>query len=165
VTLGEFALEEEHFKYHRDVELDQLRGFLVDVGLEGNLLEAVVSQIGRNDASLMKMMQAFEFGAGNEVMSRNPLVAMVTSGRLFLIGSIPTVLPFFWADTAMQGLWTAGVLVALVLFLVGAYKSRSTKGNWVAEGVENLCFGVGGTAVSYAVGMLFEHISGDELGY
>jgi len=96
VNRGEFALEEEHFKYHRDVEIEQLRGFLQGVGLEGNLLEAVVSQVGGNDKALMKMMQAFEFSAGNDETERNPLLAMYTSGRLFIMGSIPAVIPFFW---------------------------------------------------------------------
>lgn len=98
VNRGEFALEEEHFKYHRDVEIEQLRGFLQGVGLEGNLLEAVVSQVGGNDKALMKMMQAFEFSAGNDETERNPLLAMYTSGRLFIMGSIPAVIPFFWVS-------------------------------------------------------------------
>jgi len=163
VNLGEYALEREHFKYHRDRELDQLRGFLLGVGLEGNLLEACVSQIGRSDAALMKMMQAFEFGGANESIERNPLTAMFTSGKLFLIGCVPTVLPFFWAPTAWDGLWCAGLCVGLMLFAVGAYKSRSTKGVWWYEGLENLLFGVVGAAVSFAVGRVFELLFGVDL--
>jgi VIT1/CCC1 family predicted Fe2+/Mn2+ transporter len=128
VNRGEFLLEAEHFKYHRDVELVQLRGFLEGVGLEGNLLEAVVAQVGRDDDSLMKMMQAFEFGVGAEEMERSPLIAMWTSGRLFAMGSLPTVIPFFAVQTPFQGLLVSAILVGLTLFFVGAYKTRTTKG-------------------------------------
>ncbi len=160
VNQGEFALEQEHFKYHRDVELKQLRGFLRSVGLEGDLLRAVVAQVGRDDTSLMKMMQAFEFGAGNDEIERNPLVAMYTSGRLFFLGSIPTVIPFFFTHSAFEGLWIAAIAVGMMLFSVGAYKSRSTKGVWWKEGMENFLFGVAGTGVSYGVGLAFQKVSG-----
>lgn len=128
VNIGEFELEAEHFKYHRDVELEQLRGFLTGVGLTGNLLEAVVAQVGRDDSHLMAMMAAFEFGASDETLERNPLWAMWTSGRLFFMGALPTVIPFFFVHDPFQGLWIAGLLVAIALFVVGVYKSRTTMG-------------------------------------
>ena len=148
--------------YHRDVELEQLRGFLTDVGLEGNLLEAVVAQVGRNDESLMKMMQAFEFGAGNDEIERNPLMAMWTSGRLFFMGSLPTVIPFFFVSSSLEGLWIAALIVSLLLFGVGAYKTRSTKGSPWMEGGENLMFGAIGTGISFAVGIAFQKANGGE---
>jgi VIT1/CCC1 family predicted Fe2+/Mn2+ transporter len=122
------SFQAEHFKYHRDVELEQLRGFLQGVGLEGNLLEAVVAQVGRDDSHLMKIMMAFEFGAAGETAERNPLLAMWTSGRLFIMGALPTVIPFFIVTDPFQGLWIAGILVAVALFVVGVYKSRTTMG-------------------------------------
>jgi len=106
------------------------------------------------------MMQAFEFGAGNEEIERNPLVAMWTTGRLFLLGSAPTVMPFLCTSDPFAGLWLAGVLVAWMLFAVGAYKSRMTKGVWWQEGAENFLFGVAGTGVSYGVGIAFQMTSG-----
>lgn len=160
VNDGEFRLEEEHFKYHRDVELQQLRGFLEGVGLEGNLLEAVVAQVGRNDGSLMKMMQAFEFGAGADDLERSPLMAMWTSGRLFLMGALPTVLPFFFVSTPYEGLWIASILVGAALFFVGAYKTRTTQGNMWKEGFENFIFGVVGAGIAFGVGIAFNRASG-----
>lgn len=163
VNLGEFALEAEHFKYHRDVELEQLRGFLQSVGLEGNLLEAVVAQVGRDDDALLKMMMAFEFGASGETADRNPLMAMWTSGRLFIMGALPTVIPFFAVSDPFMGLWIAAMLVGVALFVVGVYKSRTTMGNPWLEGLENLSFGVIGTGISYAVGVIFQEASGGSL--
>jgi len=161
VNQGEFELEKEHFRFHRDVELEQLRGFLRSVGLEGALLEAVVSQVGRNDEWLMKMMQAFEFGGSNEEIERNPLMAMWTSGRLFMIGALPSVVPFFFVNDALMGLWISGILVAASLFFVGAYKTRTTRGNMWYEGGENFLFGLIGTGVSFGVGIAFQKASGN----
>ena len=138
VNNGEMRLEGEHFKYHRDVELQQLRQFLLSISLDGPLLEAVVSEVGRDDDSLMRMMMAFEFGVHADELERNPLKAMFMSGRLFLIGSLPTVLPFFIVTlNAHVALAIAGALVGMTLFVVGAYKCRDNERGvvegWIGE--------------------------------
>ena len=160
VNEGEMRLETEHFKYHRDVELQQLRQFLESVTLSGPLLEAVVSEVGRNDESLMKMMMAFEFGVHAEELERNPWKAMFMSGRLFLIGALPTVIPFFFSISSTVALGIAAALVGTALFVVGAYKTRVTKGNWWKDGLENLILGAIATGISYAVGVAFDKASG-----
>ena len=156
VADGEMRLENEHFKYHRDVEIEQLRQFLTSVNLSGNLLEAVVSEVGRSDEGLMKMMQAFEFG-GEEELERNPLKAMWMSGRLFFLGSLPTLVPFFIPQLSVgAATGIAAGLVGMTLFVVGAYKTRTTKGNWLVDGCENLALGAVAAGISYAVGVAFE---------
>ena len=156
VADGEMRLESEHFKYHRDVEIEQLRQFLTSVNLSGNLLEAVVSEVGRSDEGLMKMMQAFEFG-GEEELERNPFKAMWMSGRLFFLGSLPTVIPFFIPQLSSgAALGIAAGLVGVALFIAGAYKTRTTRGNWVMDGMENLALGGFAAGVSYAVGVAFD---------
>jgi VIT1/CCC1 family predicted Fe2+/Mn2+ transporter len=161
VNDGEMRLESEHFKYHRDVELLQLRQFLQSVSLSGPLLEAVVAEVGRSDESLMKMMMAFEFGVHAEELERNPWKAMFMSGRLFLIGSLPTIAPFCATTLSPHiALAIAAGLVGTSLFVVGAYKTRTTKGNWLIDGLENLGLGAIATGVSYAVGVAFSHASG-----
>ena len=158
VNEGEKRLESEHFKYHRDVELEQLRQFLTSVNLSGNLLEAVVSEVGRSDDGLMRMMQAFEFG-GEEELERNPLRAMWMSGRLFFLGSLPTVIPFFFSISTGKAVAISAALVGVCLFVVGAYKTRTTRGNWLLDGMENLALGAAGAGIAYAVGVAFDKAS------
>jgi VIT1/CCC1 family predicted Fe2+/Mn2+ transporter len=158
VNEGEKRLENEHFKYHRDVELEQLRQFLSSVNLSGNLLEAVVSEVGRSDDGLMRMMQAFEFG-GEEELERNPLRAMWMSGRLFFLGSLPTVIPFFFSISPGTAVAIAAALVGVSLFIVGAYKTRTTRGNWLLDGLENLALGAVGAGIAYGVGVAFDKAS------
>ena len=161
VNDGEMRLETEHFKYHRDVELLQLRQFLESVTLSGPLLDAVVSEVGRSDESLMRMMMAFEFGVHAEELERNPWKAMFMSGRLFLIGALPTIVPFIATSlNPHTALAIAAALVGTALFVVGAYKTRTTKGNWWKDGLENLVLGAIATGISYAVGVIFSKASG-----
>jgi VIT1/CCC1 family predicted Fe2+/Mn2+ transporter len=157
VSASELELELEHFAYHRDIEIEQLRNFFQGINLKGDLLEAVVSEISRNEDSMLKCMKAFEFGIQDD-QERNPLIAMAMSGRLFLIGSLPSLLPFFFVHDAHIGLAIATVLVGIALFGVGAYKTKTTRGNPWLEGGENFIFGILAGGISYLVGFAFDSL-------
>ena len=91
----EMALEEEHFTYHRQREVDELEELLADLGLHGEVLKAATAQLAENDESMLKVMMALEFGA-LEKERRSPWKAMIASGALFLVGALPSVVPFFF---------------------------------------------------------------------
>lgn len=155
VVVGEVALEQEHFKYHRDKEVDELRGFLSGIGLDGPLLEAAVRKVGGSDESLMTVMTKFEFGGeANEELGRSPITSMLMSGRLFLIGSLPSVLPFV-QNNATLGLILALVFSSLGLIFVGAYKTRTTGGNPYRSAAENFGLGAVGAGISFVIGLLY----------
>lgn len=151
---GELNLEKEHFKYHRDIEISQVRDFMSRVGLRDNLLEAVVAEISRSDENLFRCMEIFEFGQAESV-ERHPVKAMFMSGRLFFLGSIPTIIPFIFVKDDTLGLILAAVLVLLSLFAVGAYKTRTTRGVWWKDGLENFLFGGFAGGISYIIGYAF----------
>jgi VIT1/CCC1 family predicted Fe2+/Mn2+ transporter len=160
VTKGDLYLEREHFVHHRDVELKQLRTFWSAMSVDGELLEAIVAEVGRSDDALMQMMKAFEFGiSSEETMHRHPIAAMAMSGRLFFIGSLPTIVPFMFTNDIHVGMIGAIILVLVTLFCVGAYKTRTTHGNPIYSGLENLLFGTIGAVCSYSVGIFIAYVS------
>ena len=83
---GEMELEREHFKYHRDRELDELREWFGEMGLGPDDVERVVVALDQDDEALMRVMMALEFGVV-ESERRNPVLAMLSSGALFLVGA------------------------------------------------------------------------------
>jgi VIT1/CCC1 family predicted Fe2+/Mn2+ transporter len=159
VLARELMLERDHIRHHREMEVDQLRGMLSELAIEGDDLEAAVAIFARDDERLLNSMKVMEFGMVDSE-ERSPLAAMVVSGLTFLAGSLPSVLPFAFVDSTGSGLAIAGVLTAIGLFAVGATKSVVTKTNAVAAGFENLGIaGVGGV-LAYWVGWLFERAVG-----
>lgn len=155
VVEGETNLEREHFKYHRDREIQQLRGYLMSVGLEGPLLEACVRKIGSNDETLMTVMTRFEFGAeASEELERSPLRAMIMSGRLFFIGAMPSTLPFILNDPNIA-VALACVFASLCLIGVGVYKTRTTGGSPYRGAMENFACGAIGGTFAFLIGLAF----------
>ena len=149
---AELDLERAHIRDHRQRELDQLRGMFADMGIGPSDLDDVVAAFDRSDRALLNAMKALEFGAV-ESERRSPYRAMLFSGTLFILGSLPSVLPFAFTDPYTGLIW-AGAGTALGLFAVGVAKSRVTRGNPFTSGIENMAIaGIGGL-VAYLVGDL-----------
>ena len=81
-----------------------MREYLSNIGVTPAAIEAVVASAADDEDVLMELMKAFEFGVIDDGR-RNPVVAMVMSGLLFLAGSLPSVLPFAFMNDP-DGPWS-----------------------------------------------------------
>lgn len=155
VLNAEIALERTHIRKFKDVELGQLRDFFTDMGVEPDKLDGVMAAFNDNDEAILGAMAALEFGAV-ESERRSPYKAMAASGALFLLGSLPSVLPFVFAASTTVALAWATVLSLLGLFVVGVVKARVARTSWVRSGLENLVIaGVGGV-IAWGIGQVFD---------
>ena len=154
---GELALEREHIRDFREDELHELSDLLNDIGLEGPLGDEVVSHFGADDEALLKVMTALEFGVV-ETERRSPYLAMFISGGLFLLGSLPSVLPFAFVTSAPRGLVIATIGAVIGLLIVGAVKTWATRGDALRAALENLLVAAGGGGLAYGVGLLFDRL-------
>lgn len=144
VLEAEMALERVHIKDHRTLEVDQLREMFSDMGIADSDLEGVVAAFARSDDAMLNAMKALEFGFV-ESERRSPYRAMFMSGALFLVGSLPSIVPFIVFDTNTPAVVWASVFALGGLFAVGVVKARVTRNNWVTSGLENMMIaGVGG---------------------
>jgi VIT1/CCC1 family predicted Fe2+/Mn2+ transporter len=150
---AELQLERAHITHHRGQELDQLRDMFTDMGVRAEDLETVVAAFDHSDETLLNAMKALEFGVVDSER-RSPYKAMLFSGVLFLLGSLPSVVPFAVFDDTGIGLLWAGILAAIGLFIVGVAKSRVTRGSALVAGGENLIIAGLGGIVAYLVGDL-----------
>jgi len=154
---AEIALERIHLRDHRQHEKDQLSDMLGDMGLEGNDLETVVDIINDSDEAMLNMHAALEFGVV-DTERRSPYAAAIASGLLFLVGALPSVIPFAMWDNTTPAILAAAVLSGIGLFFVGAVKTLQTKKNWLISGLENLTLGLAAGVLSFFVGKAFDSL-------
>ncbi|MGD2060214.1 MAG: VIT1/CCC1 transporter family protein [Acidimicrobiia bacterium] len=155
VLAAEITLERTHIRDFRELELEQLRGFFTDMGVEPEDLEGVIAAFEDNDQALLGAMKALEFGMVDSER-RSPFKAMAMSGGLFLFGSIPSVLPFALAGSTSTALIWATVFSLAGLFAVGVVKAYVARTSWIVSGLENLIVaGVGG-GIAWGIGRLFD---------
>jgi len=156
---GDLELERDHFKHHRHIELDEVEAVLKELNFEGELLDKAVATIGSKDESLLRFMSAFEFGFTEED-DRNPLMASMFSGMLFIVGSLPSVIPFACTSDVNKALYATIALCGISLFAVGALKTMATRTKFYVGGVENLLVGRAASAISYGIGALYDYGQG-----
>jgi VIT1/CCC1 family predicted Fe2+/Mn2+ transporter len=158
VLEAELKLERTHIRDHRQQELDQLREMFGDMGLRDEDVGMVVAAFDRSDEAILNAMKALEFGFV-ESERRSPYRAMFASGLLFLVGSLPSIIPFVVLDSVNTALAWATVLALGGLFIVGVVKARVAKNSWLTSGLENMVIaGVGGVIawlIGNAVGAAF----------
>jgi VIT1/CCC1 family predicted Fe2+/Mn2+ transporter len=154
VLEAELKLERVHIRDHRNAELDQLREMFADMGIEHDDVETVVSAFDRSDEAILNAMKALEFGHVDSER-RSPYRAMAASGALFLVGSLPSIVPFLVFDSTTTALVWATVLALAGLFTVGVVKARVAKHSWLKAGLENLVIaGVGGLLAWWIGGLV-----------
>jgi predicted membrane protein (TIGR00267 family) len=96
-------------------------------------------------------MKALEFGFVDSER-RSPYRAMVASGGLFLVGALPSILPFLVFESADTALWWASLLALTGLFVVGVVKAKVARHSWFLSGLENMVIaGVGGV-IAWLIG-------------
>ena len=154
------TLERTHIEKFRDWELDQLRGFLSDMGVRPEHLDGVMAAFEDNDDALLEAMAALEFGFVDKER-RSPYKAMAASGLLFLAGSIPVILPYAITPDVLTATVWATVLTAVGLFLVGVVKARVSRNGVIRSGLENLVIaGLGGVGAFYLGDLLGKILAG-----
>lgn len=151
VLEAELKLEKTHIRDHRQQELDQLTEMFGDMGLRQEDVDMVVAAFDRSDDAILNAMKALEFGFVDSER-RSPYRAMLASGGLFLVGSLPSIIPFLIFDQVSVALAWATVLALGGLFLVGVVKARVARHNWLTSGLENMVIaGVGGV-IAFLIG-------------
>jgi VIT1/CCC1 family predicted Fe2+/Mn2+ transporter len=97
VLKGEIKLERSHIKKYKKQEIEEVSALLGLIGIapeETHLREQMITYYeSRPEALLLKIMVALEFGV-TQTGERSPLTAALYSGMLFIVGSLPSVLPF-----------------------------------------------------------------------
>ena len=84
------------------------------------------------------------------------MLAAIISGVTFVLGSLPSVLPFAFVTDSLEGLIIAGVLTGLGLALAGAIKTSATNGSVLIAAGENVLVAGFGGLVAFYVGELVE---------
>lgn len=156
VLEAEIRLEKTHIREFREVEVAQLEDFFTEMGVSPEHIEDVVAAFADNDTALLNAMAALEFGAVDSER-RSPTRAMAMSGGLFLLGSLPSVLPFAIASSVGIAVVSATVLSLAGLFSVGVVKSYVARTHWVRSGLENLVVASVGGAIAWGIGQLFDN--------
>lgn len=156
---GEFQREKREIKEVPELEKEEIREIYRKKGFSGKLLEDVTEQITSNEEVWLDEMMKFELGI-LPVETRHALSSGVVVGVAAFIGSLIPLLPFFFINqlqiSITQAILIALIISAVTLFIVGAYKAKTTVGDWKKSGLEIAVIGIFAALIGYVVGLFFQ---------
>ncbi|MCH8821424.1 VIT1/CCC1 transporter family protein [Patescibacteria group bacterium] len=156
---GELQREKREIKEVPELEKEEIREIYRKKGFSGKLLEDVTEQITSNEEVWLDEMMKFELGL-LPVETRHALSSGVVVGVAAFIGSLIPLLPFFFINqlqiSITQAILIALIISAITLFIVGAYKAKTTVGDWKKSGLEIAVIGIMAALIGYVVGFFFQ---------
>ncbi len=156
---GELQREKREIKEVPELEKEEIREIYRKKGFSGKLLEDVTEQITSNEEVWLDEMMKFELGL-QPVETRHALSSGVVVGVAAFVGSLIPLLPFFFINqlqiSITQAIGIALIISAVTLFVVGAYKAKTTVGDWKKSGLEIAVIGIVAALIGYVVGFFFQ---------
>jgi len=151
ILQSEIRREEYEIEKMPENERKEIEDIYREKGFEGEELAKVVDKITSNKDVWLKTMLTEELGLNLEILGSPIKGALVMFGS-FLLGGILPIIPYFLFGT---GLLSIGIAIAVSVsssFIIGAFKARLAKKNWVKGGLEMAILGTGIALVGYGIG-------------
>jgi VIT1/CCC1 family predicted Fe2+/Mn2+ transporter len=149
------AVEERHIDTVPEGETEEVRQIYQAKGFQGSRLASVVEVITADRQRWVETMLREEYGLPGTV--RSPIKAAASTFLAFLICGFVPLLPFIANLPAPVHLST--VSTAAVFFAIGSVKSLWSLMPWWRSGLETLIIGIAAAGLSFAVGMIVEHVT------
>ncbi|MFH0737810.1 MAG: VIT1/CCC1 transporter family protein [Candidatus Micrarchaeota archaeon] len=138
-----------------ECEREEIEEIFKGKGFSGKLLTQVVDKIVSDRKVWLETMMRDELKLENPEAGMSSLYQAILVGSSAIVGSLVPVAPFFFMGIR-DSMALSLVLSMIVLFSVGAYKSRMMSGKWIHGGIELMVIGGAAALVGYLVGALFQ---------
>lgn len=145
--------ELRHIDALPNLERAEIRDIYARKGFHGELLDRVVETITANRDVWVAVMMTEEHRLP-PVSRSEALRSALVVGVAAIVGSLVPVAPFAFLRVTAAA-WTSLVLAAASLFVVGAYKAKTTVGHPARAGLEMAAIGLASALVGYGIGLLF----------
>lgn len=151
---SELEREYRHVRMVPAVEKNEIREIYHQKGFEGELLDQIVDKITADEDIWVGVMMSEEHQL-NPTNRRDALRSAIVVGIAAVVGSLIPLIPFFLLPVSTS-IWVSLGIAALTLFVVGAYKARTTVGSPGKSGLEMAVIGIVSALVGYLVGFLLK---------
>lgn len=146
--------EYRHIREMPYLERDEVRAIYSEKGFKKDLLENIVDTITANPDIWVAVMMAEEHRL-TPVNRTHALRSGIVVGISAVVGSLIPLVPFVILPVSTS-IWVSILVTALVLYIVGAYKARTTIGRPWKSGLEMAMIGTVSALVGYAIGLLLK---------
>jgi predicted membrane protein (TIGR00267 family) len=136
-------------------EKEEIKALYENYGFKGRTLDEIIDRITSDKKVWLKVMMEQELKL-EEIDRKQVLPMALLVGLSAVIGSLVPLTPYFFFPVKIAT-FSALLVTAAVLFLVGYYKAKKTLGRHLfRQGVEMMVIGVVSALAGYLIGMLLK---------
>ncbi len=159
IALAQIAEERERVADRRTEVQTELAYMLQEDGLPEEDASLVAGVIARHPEVLLNSKVEKEYGIAVEEAHGSPLQGAVVMGIAFGLGALAPILPYVLLPVGIA-LYVSVLATGAVLFAIGVVKTRWTRANPLASGLEILMIGALAGIVGYFFGSILPTLLG-----
>ncbi len=150
-------LKKEYWElvHKREVEIDEVRKVFLAWGLSDVVAEEATQEIIKDDKRWVDFMMKHELGLEAPDPKRASKSAF-NIGLSYVVGGFIPLLPYFYVDTAMEGLKISAIITLVCLYVFGFFKSKLTGVNPWWGGAKVMMIGALAAAAAFGIAKLIE---------
>jgi predicted membrane protein (TIGR00267 family) len=139
----------------RDVEINEVRKVFLDWGLGQHTAEEATQEIIKDDKRWVDFMMKHELGLEQPDPKRASKSAF-NIGISYVVGGLIPLTPYFFVDTALEGLKISAIITLVCLFVFGYFKSKITGVNPIIGGLKVLMIGAVAAGAAFGIAKAIE---------
>ncbi|MFX1575444.1 MAG: VIT1/CCC1 transporter family protein [Promethearchaeota archaeon] len=151
---NELKKERAEIELFPEEEKDEVKDIFEKMGIKGELLNSCVNTITSNKEVWIDFLIKSELGLEEP---ENPILGAILTFLSFIFGSFLSLFPYFF-NIGLISLFLSSIISFLLLFVVGALKTKITGENKIRSGLEMVIIGIVAFIASYGVGTILENL-------
>ena len=134
-----------------NIEIRELKEIYRKKGFNAKEINLIVSKIVKHKATWLDTLIHEKIGIGEKF--EDPKIMGFVNGLSFIIGGLFPIIPFFFFSTK-NPLLIGTIFALIILFVIGALKSKISNKNWFTSGLELAVICLIAVSLSYLAGKL-----------
>ena len=152
---SELKNEYWELKHKREVEIEEVRKVFLEWGLSASTAEEATQEIIKDDKRWVDFMMKHELGL-TEPDPKRARRSAFNIGFSYIVGGLIPLTPYFFVDSAMEGLKLSAIITLVCLFIFGYFKSKMTGVNAWVGGLKVMMIGALAAGTAFMIAKLIE---------
>jgi VIT1/CCC1 family predicted Fe2+/Mn2+ transporter len=139
----------------REVEIEEVRKVFLAWGLSANTAEEATQEIIKDDKRWVDFMMKHELGL-TEPDPKRARRSAFNIGFSYIVGGLIPLTPYFFVDSAMEGLKLSAMITLVCLFIFGFFKSKMTGVSPWVGGLKVMMIGALAAGAAFIIAKLIQ---------
>jgi len=141
--------------HKREVEIEEVRKVFLAWGLSASTAEEATQEIIKDEKRWVEFMMKHELGL-TEPDPKRARRSAFNIGFSYIVGGLIPLTPYFFVDSAMEGLKLSAMITLVCLFIFGFFKSKMTGVSPWVGGLKVMMIGALAAGTAFIIAKLIQ---------